>query len=370
MASIALQSGTAAKDGAGAPSRAAVIHRAVLGEAALAAIVKMSPEAKAEFAILDKMVKIVKDAGPFVKKAWSVFGTVASSPIIRLLVDAANKPKGHKESLSDPGISSEIATLASEDQSTETAQDWEAADPGYKNLMEALVAAATEDGQPTDTEAWWGSIAKLVVGGAVSAVGGWVGKKFGGKGETDFDNGETAAPAIPALGDAPLRALIGEAALQALTTVPKEVLQKEHVSESMWSVFKDVLPSVIRLGSDVAASIAKGKKENFQVPLPTPYKKPVSDDPQPREGHECDDLPGLSKKPVNGDSQPPPDFEGPLPAPYKKPVSGDSQTAQRFRTLPFEPQKPTHNSPGPFPSQWGDKLKNAAPLAYSSAVQA
>ena len=282
MASIALQSGTAAKDGSGALNPAAIIHRAVLGEAALAAIVKMSPEAKAEFAILDKMTKIVKDSMPFVKNAWSLFGTVASSPIIHLLADALNKPNDHKESLSDPGFSSELASLLSKDTSTESAVSWESADPGYKSLMEGLVAAATADGQPTETEAWWSSIASVVVGGAVSTVGGWLSKKV--KGEADFSDGAAAASAVPALDNAPLRALVGEAALQALVTVPKPALDKEGAFESMWSVFKDVLPSVIRLGGDIVNSVASGKHESLHEPIKIlpflPGQKPNSSNPR------------------------------------------------------------------------------------------
>lgn len=66
---FALHSGTAARNGSGAFNRATIIRRAELGDAAWAAIVKMSSGAKADFAIIYKMTKIVKDSGPFVKKA-------------------------------------------------------------------------------------------------------------------------------------------------------------------------------------------------------------------------------------------------------------------------------------------------------------
>lgn len=69
----------------------------------------------------------------------------------------------------------------------------------------------------------------------------------------------------------------------------------------MWSVFKDVLPLVIRLGRDIAKSISKGNKESQHEPkkiLPFyPDHKPILRDPGPFPDRYKDPM-----KSINGDS--------------------------------------------------------------------
>ncbi|KAL8759049.1 MAG: hypothetical protein Q9184_003738 [Pyrenodesmia sp. 2 TL-2023] len=296
LASIALQSGFAVQDSPGPLNRAAIIHRAVLGEAALAAVLKLSPQAKEQFGIIDKMTKIVQTTAPNVSECWRRYGAVTYSPIIRTLAKGPIKPGSLKPSLSDPKFTSELSSLLSEDGPTETwdSESWDSAPPGYRSLIGGILRAAGADGQPVQSTEFWGALAKVVAGPAIKALGGWAYKKI--KGESGLDSQASAASAIPALDNAPLRALVGDAALQVLATVPRSTLIKEHAFESMWSVFKSVLPSLLHAGGDIAKAImTKGESSTGKpldiLPFP-PFPKP-------------------GEKPTNGVDADPPEFKFP-----------------------------------------------------------
>lgn len=277
MASIALQAGAATQDGPGRINRAAIIHRAVLGEAALTAVLKMSPETMQEFGIVDKMTKIVKANAPDVSRGWRRYGRWSWGPIIRTL---AKRPMQSEAGLADPEFTSELSTLLAEDHSTE-AQDpeaWGEADPGYRSLIEGIVGAAGADGQPIQKPEFWGPIASLVVGPVIKKLGSWAWKKFNETGP-DTDGGAEAPSEIPALDSAPLRALAGDAALQVLATVPRPILAKEKAFESIWGILKTNLPTILRVGGVIAKAVfesssssssSKGGEPIKILPFPPP----------------------------------------------------------------------------------------------------
>lgn len=320
MASIALQSGFAVQDSSGPLQRAAIIHRAVLGEAALAVVVKISPQIQQQYGIIDKMTKIVQTTAPEVSRCWRRYGAVTYSPIIRTLAKGPIKPGSLKPSLSDPKFTSELSTLLSEDGPTETGDSasWESADPGYKSLIEGLLGAAGADGQPIQSAEFWGAIASVVAGPAIKTLGSWAYKKL--KGESGLDSQASTLSAIPALDSAPLRALVGDAALQVLATVPRSTLTKEHAFESMWSVFKSVLPSVLHTGGDIAKAIMEKQESSTGKPIDIlPFPKP-------------------GEKPTNGVDSHPPEFKfGPgFRVPGWKPSPGDKSPSL---PPPFVPGK-------------------------------
>ncbi|KAI4230203.1 MAG: hypothetical protein LQ349_006282 [Xanthoria aureola] len=289
MASIALQSGFAVQDSAGPLNRAAIIHRAVLGEAALAAVVKMSPQVMQEFGIIDKMTKIVQTSAPEVSRCWRRYGAVTHGPIIRTLAKGPFKPGSLKPSLSDPKFTSELTTLLAEDGPTETgvSASWESAHQGYRSLIEGLVDAAGKDGQPIQSTEFWGALGSLVAGPAIKVIGGWAYKKI--KGESGQESQPGSSSVVLALDNAPLRALVGDAALQVLATVPRSTLAQEHAFESMWSVFKSVLPSLLHAGGDIAKAVMEthgsSTKEPIKIlPFPKPGEKPTNGaEPDPSE---------------------------------------------------------------------------------------
>ncbi|KAL8923165.1 MAG: hypothetical protein Q9208_004728 [Pyrenodesmia sp. 3 TL-2023] len=307
MASIALQSGFAVQDNPGPLNRAAIIHRAVLGEAALAAVVKMSPQVMQEFGIIDKMTEIVEPNAREVSRCWRRYGAVTYGPIIRTLVKGPFKPGSLKPSLSDPKFTSELATLLSEDGPTETGDSasWESAHPGYRSLIEGLIDAAGKDGQPIQSTEFWGSIASLVAGPAIKVIGGWAYKKI--KGESGQESYPGSSSAVFALENAPLRALVGDAALQVLATVPRSTLAQEHAFESMWSVFKPLIPTILRAGADIAKAVMETHQSSMKEPIDIlPFPKP-------------------GEKPTNGVDSQSPGFKFPpgFRVPGWKPIPGD-----------------------------------------------
>ncbi|KAL8903126.1 MAG: hypothetical protein Q9207_004129 [Kuettlingeria erythrocarpa] len=288
MASIALQAGAAAQDTPGRINRAAIIHRAVLGEAALAAVLRMSPETMEQYGIVGKMTKIVQATAPNVFNSWRRYGRWTYGPIIKTL---AKGPIQREAGLSDPEFTSELSTLLAEDHSTEAENPtpWRDANPEYRSLIEGFIGAAGADGQPIQSPEFWGALASVVVGPAIKAVGGWAWKKLNETGPDTDGVAKAPSATIPALDNAPLRALVGDAALQVLATVPRPTLAKEKAFESMWSVFKSVLPSILHAGGDIAKAVFEsstsssstgGKPINI-LPFPPP---PAGSGDKPSDG--------------------------------------------------------------------------------------
>lgn len=181
----------------------------MLGEAALATIL---PQAKQNYGIVDRMTKIVQNTAPNVSRHWRRYGPVTYGPIIRLLSKGPIKYGNPKASLSDPKFTSELSSLLSKYRSTEAGYPtWEQVDQGYRSMIEGLVDAGGKDGQPVQSAEFRGALASVVAGPAIKALGGWAYKKV--KGESKLDSEATASSTNLALENAPLRALVGDAAL-------------------------------------------------------------------------------------------------------------------------------------------------------------
>lgn len=76
-------------------------------------------------------------------------------------------------------------------------------------MIEGLVDAAGKDGQPIQSAEFRNAL--VVTGAAIKVLGGWAYKKV--KGESKLDSEATALSTNLTLENAPVRALVGDAAL-------------------------------------------------------------------------------------------------------------------------------------------------------------
>ena len=242
-------------------------ERAILAEAALQTVLNMSDEEVAESGILDKMKSTFKDLKPHVKKVAPRILPAILEPALRLSLDALQKQESATESAFVPSGRREKLVLP---PSTESDID---------DIFTTQLLAPTI--RETDDEAFWGVLGSVLKKGIKSA--GIVGKALGVLGSLFGGQESDIAPELDeeyeSLFD---RAILAEAALQALQQAPPEVLQSEGLFDSIKKAVQKIAPTIIKLAPKVIKNI---------IPIAGPLLGAVL-------GGESDLPPSNIKKPV------------------------------------------------------------------------
>ncbi|KAJ6100381.1 Serine protease [Penicillium canescens] len=257
-------------------------ERAILGEAALAAIQKMSADLREEENIFTDIGNTVKKLLPIVEKVGSAVIKEALEPLLRLALDALRKAstgsiegdfEGNIEGF--PSLKTTYRPTSSKKKSFISA----VSDASDKKTRKFVKAIATEGvSENAEFKFKWPKPPKTIPSW-VTTAGQILIKTLA---ETDLGQSELPL-SIEFL---PLRAIVCEAALQAVLRIPEEKLEDEGLFDVMSDVVKrhgpsiiKVAPGVIKKVSPFFAAIANGAG-NDRTSLPRsdlPWKKHMSD---------------------------------------------------------------------------------------------
>ncbi|KAH0555794.1 hypothetical protein GP486_006262 [Trichoglossum hirsutum] len=255
-----------------------LVERAILGEAALAGILSMSKETLADESLFSHLKDIIKPLAPIIKTvAPKVIGTV-TEPALRIALDALSKQNR-------PGTEANVIARVPK-RSREgfhaalTGVSLKGADPNAKAFVEALLESSP------DAESIWGDIASIgsviakaiVPPGPVSSLISIGLSALAKSTESDFEGTSDASAAAAAvaisLDGLHQRAMLGEAALQALMQVPVEKLKEEGIFDIMASAIKAIAPTVFKAAPGIINAVvpivkaALGPGGEFAIPVP------------------------------------------------------------------------------------------------------
>ena len=209
-----------------------LMQRAILAESALGAMCNLGPDILSKYHVMKTVKSVVSDLAPAVQAAWPLVGGPVGNSAIRILTDALGKANSSDDS-------EQTDQDDADDQSSEDGQDnqdgqdeaWLAADPGLKSLIEGVAAA--HDSQENSTEGFFSWLHKSVkaigqgAGGILSIAGATVSKI-----SEDF-TADAPTSSFPSLAGLQYRALVAEAALRAMSSIPSLELQQQGSFDDM-----------------------------------------------------------------------------------------------------------------------------------------
>jgi hypothetical protein len=230
------------------PAFHGIAQRAILGEAALAAIQKMSADLREEENIFTDIGNTVKKLLPVVEKVGAAVIKEALEPLLRLALDELRKAgTGRIEAF--PSLKTTYRPTSSKKKSFISAVS-DASDKKTQRFVEAI---ATE-GVSENAEIKWPKVKWP------KKFPPWVGPLIieGGKlliktlAETDLGHSE-----LPLSTEfLPLRAIVCEAALQAILRIPEEKLEDEGLFDVMSDVVRKHGPSIIKVAPGVIKKVS------------------------------------------------------------------------------------------------------------------
>lgn len=228
------------------------VERAILGEAALAAVMTMKRQQLEEDGILHDMAKTVKQLSPTVKQVSPhVMGTV-TEPALRIALDSlktTDKPDA------DSGFGSiPFHQLYQEKGGVQKRH----VDLNTEAFVQGLI---TESGGSEGEEGWFDSVgdffrkgisvAAPILSTAVNHGLPLLARAFGQESATEAP-ASALGISLESLGD---RAVLGEAALQAVMRMPKHRLEEEGFFTTMFSVIKRITPIVLKAAPKVIQAV-------------------------------------------------------------------------------------------------------------------
>ena len=239
MAYIALQSagafGPKPENGSDNAMPDGLMQRAILAESALGALCNLSPDVLSKYNVMKTMKTVINDLAPAVQTAWPLVGGPVGNCAIKILTDALSKTNSSDDGqqANENDADNQYVGDNQDDEGDED-ESWLAADPGLKSLIKGIATA--HDAQGNSTEgffSWLGKAVKAIgqgAGGVLSIAGATVSKIS----EDFMPNDPTDS--FPSLAGLQYRALVAEAALRAMSTIPSAELQQQgsfdHMAEA------------------------------------------------------------------------------------------------------------------------------------------
>ena len=237
------------------------MERAILAEAALTAMQKMDLHPDDQESIFSDMKDYVMKAAPTVKKvAPRVMGAMME-PALRIALNSLHNynEQGHS------------GTEAFEDQSSEpfrlnvtysNAID-QRGDRNAEAFLHGLQKSMKQGQEAFDGESEEGFMDFLSAGVRMAGRGAIAGARFGlpilakmvGDSAESIE-AESGAPSALSSSDLAKRALVGEAALQALMKLPPQKLEEEGFFDVISSVVKNIAPIVVKVAPTVISNLS------------------------------------------------------------------------------------------------------------------
>ncbi|KAF5976828.1 hypothetical protein FBULB1_6782 [Fusarium bulbicola] len=213
--------------------------RAILGEAALQTFLKMGPRQTHKYDMISKMQARYKEARYLVPKVAKLITPAITEPALRIAVD----------SQAGDNVSKTYPTMPS----TEDAHDCP-----VPPFFDGLSRSALNQGEQEDFFGFLSGIAKTAANVVstdapiISAVGS-IADAIGGGAEDSFEpDSDDLAPHVEVLCQ---RALLGDAALYALMSVPTKDIQEEGFFGDLVNTVKNIGSTVIKVAPTVIKTI-------------------------------------------------------------------------------------------------------------------
>ncbi|KAH0536484.1 hypothetical protein FGG08_006637 [Glutinoglossum americanum] len=234
-----------------------LVERAILGEAALAGVMSMSKTALEEEGVFSKMTDFIKKSSPTVKVVAPKVMGVVMEPALRIALEAlseqGNPATTESGSAHLPREQGFHAVLAS-------ASLGRRVDPDTKAFVEALLESSP------DTESIWSSLLRtgaslgsLIVKGTIPAgpVSTIVnaGLSALARSASEADIGGEVDSTTTSLDGLHQRAMLGEAALQALMLVPVERLKEENIFDKMKVFIREHASGIIKSAPGIIRNV-------------------------------------------------------------------------------------------------------------------
>ncbi|MCJ1265004.1 hypothetical protein MMC22_004879 [Lobaria immixta] len=220
-----------------------ILERAILGEAAFSAVMSMKRRKLEEIGVFLEMAKVVKQIAPATKEIAPFIMHTLTAPALRIALDALHKKADGPSAESSLGISSGTSFTQQIASSNGTL------DPNAEKFFQRLSARCASF---CGSEASSGNVDRILhIGfreaGPVLTTAAYEGLQLLATILPDNPAGGEGIPAHhPFIDGLPERAMLGEAALQALMKVPMQGLDE--------SAFEIMAQSVARIGHVVIQS--------------------------------------------------------------------------------------------------------------------
>jgi hypothetical protein len=221
--------------------------RAILNEAALQTVQQMNVSTAQKYRIFQKMQSEWEKKRPYIRGLARDLGPSFMEPALRIAL-RSSVPTGESEMDNFPemslGMPNEESTL--EGESSMEGESSPEAD--MQRLSEGIASIAKAEGE---TEGWWSSVGKvfkLAVKAAPAAI-----NLYKALTESEFDGAESSLQ--PHLEDVCHRAVMGEAAFNALMSIPPAEWAAEGFYKVFYNTIKTIGPSVIKLSPGMIRNI-------------------------------------------------------------------------------------------------------------------
>ncbi|KAH0541692.1 hypothetical protein FGG08_003855 [Glutinoglossum americanum] len=238
-----------------------LVERAILAEAALAGVMALNKKTLAEENLFSKMKDVAKVLSPVVKEAAPKVMGVITEPALRVALDTLNdqnKGGAATESAFAPGSRPTGRALRSAGQDFHaalTGASLKGVDHNTRAFVDALLETPPEESIWGDIAATLGSVAinALVPAGQVNSMlnDGLTALARSGS-EANFGEDDSTI----SLDGLHQRAMLGEAALQAVMQVPVERLQEEGFFDVVRTAIKVIAPKVIKAAPGIIKAVA------------------------------------------------------------------------------------------------------------------
>ena len=315
-----------------APPAEGHYERALLAEAALQSVLKMSGDEIQESGLLDTMKKVFATLAPAINSIAPKIIPAILEPALRMAQDSLQKVQSGSESGFTPSTTPRKLTVT-----TSGAESMGAVDARTQQFLDRLLQPTIQTTGDEDFFGTLGDIFNTAVKAAPVVVKGIgiLGSLFG---ESSF----SPSPSEQHMQNLLKRAAMGEAALQALIQTPAEKLP-----ESLWSWISDAVQTVGSTVAKVAPTVIKtvipivtsllGESAGLDQPAPPrlmkSMKNRVTFGDMLLKGQGLQPGPGKSYDPYSIPRKANPKFKLPELMPMEDPASTASPTASSMTPM-------------------------------------
>jgi len=227
---------------------AGVAERAILAEAAIASIVKLGPKKANEEGLFDIMTKVVKKIGPVVQRvAPKILGAVKDSALQIAISELNGKREPLPDKVESDTVRIQVGEIFNKPATVRSAE------------TEAFADGLLRASGRTESEEFLGFLGPILGAGLNLAKGlienGDEGLEAVGESSTEADDIDPFKRSPPEFDGLGARAVIGEAALEALIHLGPDKMKEEGLFDVFTKVVKTVGGAVLKHGPTVVSNV-------------------------------------------------------------------------------------------------------------------
>lgn len=232
-----------------------ILERAIVGEAAFSAVMSMKRRKLEELGVFSEMAKVVRQIAPATKEIAPFIMHTLTAPALRIALDALHNDAD------GPSANSTVAIFSRTYSAQQATSSNRTLDPDAEAFLRRLSACRVNTGRSEDSSGTVDGILQIGFreAGPVLTTVAYEGLQLLATILPDNASGGEGIPAHhPFIDGLPERAMLGEAALQALMKVPIQRLDEsvfEVMAQSMTRIGQVVLQSAHGLIEDIGFAV-------------------------------------------------------------------------------------------------------------------